>query len=158
MRWYVQTVECQKVKVKLTQLCPTLCDPKDYTVHGILQVRILEWVVFPFSRESSQPEIEPRSPPLPMDSSPAEPQGNPKNTTVGSLFIPSPADLPDPGIKQGSPALQVDSLPTELSGKPWVSEKAKITASNFWDLFLLIVQNFRIFFSRGKRAGREITN
>ena len=53
-----------------------------------------------------------------MDSSPAEPQGNPKNTTVGSLFIPSPADLPDPGIKQGSPALQVDSLPTELSGKP----------------------------------------
>ena len=30
------------VKVKLTQLCPTLCDPMDYTVHGILQARILE--------------------------------------------------------------------------------------------------------------------
>ena len=27
----------------------------DYTVHGILQARILEWVAFPFSRESSQP-------------------------------------------------------------------------------------------------------
>ena len=27
----------------------------DYTVHGILQARILEWVVFPFSRGSSQP-------------------------------------------------------------------------------------------------------
>ena len=27
----------------------------DYTVHGILQVRILEWVAFPFSRGSSQP-------------------------------------------------------------------------------------------------------
>ena len=33
----------------------TLCDPMDYTVHGILQVRILEWVAFPFSRGSSQP-------------------------------------------------------------------------------------------------------
>ena len=31
------------------------CDPMDYTVHGILQARILEWVAFPFSRESSQP-------------------------------------------------------------------------------------------------------
>ena len=27
----------------------------DYSVHGILQARILEWVAFPFSRESSQP-------------------------------------------------------------------------------------------------------
>ena len=33
---------------------PTLCDPMDYTVHGILQARILEWVAFPFSRGSSQ--------------------------------------------------------------------------------------------------------
>ena len=30
-------------------------DPIDYTVHGILQARILEWVAFPFSRGSSQP-------------------------------------------------------------------------------------------------------
>ena len=33
----------------------TLCEPMDYTVHGILQARILEWVAFPFSRGSSQP-------------------------------------------------------------------------------------------------------
>ena len=39
-----------KVKVKVTQLCLTLCDPVDYTVHGILQARILEWVAYPFSR------------------------------------------------------------------------------------------------------------
>ena len=32
-----------------------LCDSVDYTVHGILQARILEWVAFPFSRGSSQP-------------------------------------------------------------------------------------------------------
>ena len=31
-----------------------LC-PKDYTIHGILQVRILEWVAVPFSRGASQP-------------------------------------------------------------------------------------------------------
>ena len=44
-----------KVKVRVTQSCPTLCDPMDYTVHGILQARILEWVAFLFSGESSQP-------------------------------------------------------------------------------------------------------
>ena len=38
------------VKVKVAQSCPPLCDPVDYTVHGILQVRTLERVVFPFSR------------------------------------------------------------------------------------------------------------
>ena len=43
------------LKVKVTQSCLTLCDPIDYTVHGILQARILEWVAFPFSRGSSQP-------------------------------------------------------------------------------------------------------
>ena len=32
----------------------SLCDPMDYTVHGILQIRILEWVAFPFSGGSSQ--------------------------------------------------------------------------------------------------------
>ena len=42
-----------KVKVKVTQLCPTLCDPMVYTVHEILQAIILEWVAFPFSRGSS---------------------------------------------------------------------------------------------------------
>ena len=44
-----------KVKVKVAQSCPTLCNPMDYTAHGILQARILEWVAFPFSRGSSQP-------------------------------------------------------------------------------------------------------
>ena len=40
---------------KGAQSCPTLCDPMVYTVHGMLQARILEWVAFPFSRGSSQP-------------------------------------------------------------------------------------------------------
>ena len=48
--------ECQNWrKVQVAQSCLTLCDPMDYTVRGILQARILEWVAFPFSRVSSQP-------------------------------------------------------------------------------------------------------
>ena len=40
-------------EVKVTQSCLILCNSIDYTVHGILQARILEWVAFPFSRRSS---------------------------------------------------------------------------------------------------------
>ena len=40
--------------MKVAQSSLTICDPMDYTVHGILQARILEWVAFPFSRGSSQ--------------------------------------------------------------------------------------------------------
>ena len=47
-----------KVKVKVSQSCPTLCDPMDYMVHGILQARILNWVALPFSRGSSHPRDE----------------------------------------------------------------------------------------------------
>ena len=38
------------MKVKVAQLCPTLCDPRDYTGYGVLRARILEWVAFPFPR------------------------------------------------------------------------------------------------------------
>ena len=49
-------VENNQIKeVKVAQSCLTFCDPMNYTVHGILQARILEWVAFPFSRRSSQP-------------------------------------------------------------------------------------------------------
>ena len=87
--------------------------PMDYTVHGILQARMLEWVAFPFSWRSSQAR-----------------DWTQVSHFAGRLFtswatrkaqehwsrqpIPSPVDLPDPGIKQGSLALQVYSLPTEL--------------------------------------------
>ena len=49
--WWAIVLE---MKVKVAQSHPTLCDPMDYTVHGILQARILEWVALPFSRGSSQ--------------------------------------------------------------------------------------------------------
>ena len=44
-------------KRKPFKLCPTLCDPVDYTVHGILQARIPEWVAIPFSSRSSWPRM-----------------------------------------------------------------------------------------------------
>ena len=41
--------------MEVTRSLLTLCDPMDYTVHGILQARILECVAIPFSKGSSQP-------------------------------------------------------------------------------------------------------
>ena len=41
-------------EAKDVQSCPILCHPMDYIVHGILQARILECLVFPFSSGSSQ--------------------------------------------------------------------------------------------------------
>ena len=97
--------------------CLTLHDTMDYTVHAILQARILEWVAFPFSRGSSHPSDRTQV-----------------SHIAGRFFtswatreaqehwsgwpIPSPGDGPNPGIELGSPALQADSLPTELKGKP----------------------------------------
>ena len=42
---------------KVTQSCLTLCNPMDYTVHWILQARILEWIVFPISRRERKESI-----------------------------------------------------------------------------------------------------
>ena len=36
-----------KSEREVVQSCPTFSDPMDHTVHGILQARILEWVVVP---------------------------------------------------------------------------------------------------------------
>ena len=108
-----------QVEVKVAQSCPTFCNPMDYTVHRLLQTRILERVTFPFSRGCSQPRDRTQV-----------------SRIAGRLFtswatreaqeywsgqpIPSPVDFPNPGIEPGSPALQADSLPTELSGKPHI--------------------------------------
>ena len=55
---YGLRVECCCCLV--AQSCPTLCHPMDcsppgFSVHGILQARILEWVAISFSRGSSRP-------------------------------------------------------------------------------------------------------
>ena len=100
MRWLDGVMDSTDVKVKVFQLCPTLCNPMDCTVTGILQARILEWVAFPFSRGSSQPR-----------------DGTQVSRIAGGFFTswatrkaqeywsgqptPSPADLLNPGIELG---------------------------------------------------------
>ena len=78
-----------KVKVKVAQSCLTVCDPMDYTVHGILQARILGWVAFPFSRGSSQPRDQTQVFRIAggFFFLPAKSQGKPKKTGVGSLSL-----------------------------------------------------------------------
>ena len=73
---------CVCVCMLVTQSCPTLCDPMDcsppgFSVHGILQIRILEyWVAIPFSRGFSRPRDRPGSPELQADYLPYEPTRN----------------------------------------------------------------------------------
>ena len=67
----------KKMKVKVAEFCLTLCNLMDYTVYGILQARILEWVAF-ISSPGALPNSRikprsPRSPALQVDSLPAEP-------------------------------------------------------------------------------------
>jgi len=71
-------------EVKVVQSCPTLYDHMDYTVHGILQARIQP---IPSPGDLPNPGIKPRSPSLQVDSLPADPQGKPKSTGVGSLSL-----------------------------------------------------------------------
>ena len=88
----------KRLLVLVGQLCPTLCNPMacslpGYSVHGILQARILEWVAIPFSfsRGSSLlQDIRHQSPVLQADSlsseTPGKPMKNcmeiPKKTTI----------------------------------------------------------------------------
>ena len=71
------------MKVKVTLSCLTLCDPVDYTVHEILQARILEWVAIAFSRGSPQPRDQTGSPALQADSLPTELSGKPSGCIWG---------------------------------------------------------------------------
>ena len=63
--WVIHVCVCVCVCVSEAQLCPTLCNPMDYTlpgssVHGILQARILKWgVPFPSPEDLPNPGIEP---------------------------------------------------------------------------------------------------
>ena len=80
-------IQRSEVKVKVVQSCLTLCNPMDYTVCGILQARILEWVAFPFCRGSSQPRDQTQVSCIAGGSLPAEPQGKPMLYSRFSLVI-----------------------------------------------------------------------
>ena len=74
-------------RVKVAQLCLTVCDPLDCTVHGILQARILECLAVPSSRGSSQTRDQNQVSHIAADSLPAESPGKLKNTRVGGLSL-----------------------------------------------------------------------
>ena len=82
-----------EVKVKIIQLCPTLCKPMD-CIYGILQDRILEWVDFPSPGDLPNPGIKPRSPVLQADSLPAEPKGSPRIPECVAYPFSSRSSLP----------------------------------------------------------------
>ena len=77
---------------EVAQSCLTLCDPVDcslpgFSVHGILQVRVLEWVTISFSRGSSDPGIKPGSPTLEADTLTSEPPGKPRDVMVSDKLV-----------------------------------------------------------------------
>ena len=56
--WFIFSQKLQFSFLLSLSICSVMsefCDPMDYTVHGILQARVLEWVAFPFSRGSFHP-------------------------------------------------------------------------------------------------------
>ena len=95
-----------KVKVKVTQPCPTLCH----------QARILEWVTFPFSRGIFPPQGSNTG--LPHCRLILYQMSHKGSTRILKwVAYPFSSGFPDPGIEPGSPAMHADSLPTELSRK-----------------------------------------
>ena len=105
------------MKVKVAQSCPTLCDPTDYTVHGILQAKILECVAFPFSKRSSQSRDWTQVSLIAGEFFTSWATRKAQEYRSGQPF-PSPGGLPNPGMEPRSPTLRVDSLPAEPQGKP----------------------------------------
>jgi len=73
-------------EVKVAQSCLTLCNPIDYSPWNSPGQNTRR-VPLPFSRGSSKPRNLTQVPSLQADSLPAEPQGKPKNTGVGSLYL-----------------------------------------------------------------------
>ena len=98
----------------------TLCDPIDYTVHGILQAKILEWVAFPISSGSSQLRDRTRAPTLLADSLPAEPPGKPKNTGVGSLSLLQ-GTFPTQELNRGLLYCRWILYQLSYQGNPWTA-------------------------------------
>ena len=90
-----------KVKVKVAQSCPTLCNPMDYTVHPILWARILEWVANSllqgiFSTEGLNQGL-PYCKQILYQLSHQESPG-----ILEWVAYPFSRDLPNPGIEPGS--------------------------------------------------------
>ena len=72
-----------KLKVKVVQSCPNLCNAVDCSlpgssVHGILQKLYWSWQLFPYPRDLPNPGIQSASPALADEFFTTEPHGKPK--------------------------------------------------------------------------------
>ena len=92
------------------------CSPPDFSVHGISQARILEWVAISSFKRSSRRRIEPSLLHCWWILHHLSHQGSPR--ILEWVAMPPPVDLPNPGIEPESPALQADFLPAAQQGKP----------------------------------------
>ena len=81
------TLIMKKVKVKIAQSCPTLCDPCAMQSMEFSSPEYCNGWPFPSPGDLPKPGIKPRSPALQVDSLPSEPPGKPKNTGEGSLSL-----------------------------------------------------------------------
>ena len=73
----------------VAQWCPTLCNPMDYTVHGILQAKIGCHSLL--QGNLPDPENEPGSPALQADSLLSEPPGSPRYLLTARQLVSSRA-------------------------------------------------------------------
>ena len=100
----------------------------DYTAHGILQARILEWVASPFSRGSSQPRHRTQVSCIAGRFFTSRATGKPKNTGVGSLSLLQQI-FP---IQESNP---VSSIASRFSTNWAIREAQEEDVSyNWWDL------------------------
>ena len=133
----IQLMTVYESESEVAQSCPTLCDSMDcrlpgFSVYGIFQAKILEWVAISYSRGPSPPRdgnslscykvkslsrVPSFATPWTVACQAPPSMGFPRQEYWSGLPFPSPRDFPDPGIEPRSPALQADSLPSEPPGK-----------------------------------------
>ena len=95
---------CACMHAELLQLCLTLCDPMNYSspgssVQGILQAKILEWVIIPFSRRSPPPRDQTQISYVScMGSLPLAPPGKPIHPYIYHLSLLLWVNSPNPPI------------------------------------------------------------
>ena len=141
-------VHAQSLQLYQTLFDPMDCSPPGFSVHGILQARILEWVAMPSSWQSSWPRDQTSLLHLlhcwqilyrwvtsavlclvtqscltlcnPVDYIPpgSSVYGDSPGKNRTGLPCPLPGNLPNPEIEPRSPTLQENSLPLEPPGKP----------------------------------------
>ena len=102
--------------MKVAQSCPTLCDPMDYTVHGILHARILEWKPFPSPGDLPNQGLNPGLPHCRWILYLLSHKGSPRILEL--VAYPFFSRSAQPRNQTRVSHITGGFLPTELSGKP----------------------------------------